>query len=247
MQSLSLRNKRICLLIAHPDDEAMFFAPTLLALTQHGTGNTVKILCLSSGDADGLGDIRKKELIESGLMLGLRRAEDITIVDRPHISTLLSATFVQDDPSDGAAIDALITFDAHGVSGHPNHSSLYHGAKAFVAALVHGEPGQSSHIDLYCLKSVSLLRKYMSALDALTTFAIAWGRGVGPGDKHVAHPDGLVFMAGLYGPGGVSKAWQAMTRAHRSQMVWFRYGWIALSRYMVVNDLWLENKPGSHI
>ncbi len=45
----SLRNKRICLLIAHPDDEAMFFSPTLLALTNPETGNHVKILCLSSG------------------------------------------------------------------------------------------------------------------------------------------------------------------------------------------------------
>lgn len=44
-----LANKRICLLIAHPDDEAMFFAPTLLGLTRPETGNHVKILCLSSG------------------------------------------------------------------------------------------------------------------------------------------------------------------------------------------------------
>lgn len=43
------RNKRICLLIAHPDDEAMFFSPTVLALTRPETGNHVKILCLSSG------------------------------------------------------------------------------------------------------------------------------------------------------------------------------------------------------
>jgi len=45
-----LRNKRICLLIAHPDDEAMFFAPTVLALTEPALGNHVKILCLSSGE-----------------------------------------------------------------------------------------------------------------------------------------------------------------------------------------------------
>lgn len=45
-----LRNKRICLLIAHPDDEAMFFAPTVLALTEPSLGNHVKILCLSSGE-----------------------------------------------------------------------------------------------------------------------------------------------------------------------------------------------------
>lgn len=45
----NFRNKRICLLIAHPDDEAMFFSPTLLALTAEESGNHVKILCLSRG------------------------------------------------------------------------------------------------------------------------------------------------------------------------------------------------------
>jgi LmbE family N-acetylglucosaminyl deacetylase len=45
-----LVNKRICLLIAHPDDEAMFFAPTMLALTEPSLGNHIKILCLSSGE-----------------------------------------------------------------------------------------------------------------------------------------------------------------------------------------------------
>jgi len=45
----TLSGKRIALLIAHPDDEAMFFAPTLLALTKPELGNHVKIVCLSSG------------------------------------------------------------------------------------------------------------------------------------------------------------------------------------------------------
>jgi N-acetylglucosaminylphosphatidylinositol deacetylase len=96
----TLQNKRILLLIAHPDDEAMFFAPTLLALTRPANGNHVKILCLSSGmhrstdfhaivtnqrcvagDADGLGDIRKKELIKSGLQLGIGNKDDILIIE----------------------------------------------------------------------------------------------------------------------------------------------------------------------
>lgn len=51
----ALANKRVCLLIAHPDDEAMFFAPTLLALTRPETGNHVKILCLSTGTANRAG------------------------------------------------------------------------------------------------------------------------------------------------------------------------------------------------
>lgn len=44
-----LHGKRICLLIAHPDDEAMFFAPAVLALTKPELGNHVKILCISTG------------------------------------------------------------------------------------------------------------------------------------------------------------------------------------------------------
>ena len=77
----SPRGRKICLLIAHPDDEAMFFAPTLLALTAPERANHVKILCLSSGNADGLGEVRKKELVKSAMMLGLRSEEDVFVVD----------------------------------------------------------------------------------------------------------------------------------------------------------------------
>jgi N-acetylglucosaminylphosphatidylinositol deacetylase len=79
----TLRNKRICLLIAHPDDEAMFFAPTVLALTRPEAGNHVKILCLSTGNADGLGDTRRHELVKSAMLLGLRQEDDVLVIDSP--------------------------------------------------------------------------------------------------------------------------------------------------------------------
>jgi GlcNAc-PI de-N-acetylase len=44
-----LQGKRICILIAHPDDEAMFFSPTVVALTDPALKNHVRILCLCSG------------------------------------------------------------------------------------------------------------------------------------------------------------------------------------------------------
>ena len=77
------REKKIVLLIAHPDDESMFFAPALLRLTEPSMGNHVKILCLSTGNADGLGDIRRKELESAALTLGIRTAEDVFIMDDP--------------------------------------------------------------------------------------------------------------------------------------------------------------------
>ena len=84
----TLRDKRVCFLIAHPDDEAMFFAPTVLALTRPEAGNRVSMLSLSSGDAEGLGETRRRELVESALVLGLRGAEDVHVVNNPVYETL---------------------------------------------------------------------------------------------------------------------------------------------------------------
>ena len=39
---------RVLIVIAHPDDECMFFAPTVLALTRSGQ-HDVFLLCVSSG------------------------------------------------------------------------------------------------------------------------------------------------------------------------------------------------------
>ncbi|KAK4692215.1 N-acetylglucosaminylphosphatidylinositol deacetylase, partial [Lecanoromycetidae sp. Uapishka_2] len=156
----SLKGKRICLLIAHPDDEAMFFSPTVLALTAPEAGNHVKILCLSSGNADGLGSTRKSELSASALLLGLRSPSDVLVIEDPNfpdsmtttwpaplIAELLSNAFsptlnssskkASKTPSEPTAtIDTLITFDSQGVSAHPNHISLYHGARQWLSALM---------------------------------------------------------------------------------------------------------------
>ncbi|KAK3691983.1 putative deacetylase LmbE-like domain-containing protein [Podospora appendiculata] len=257
----TLQNKRICLLIAHPDDEAMFFAPTVLALTRPETGNHVKILCLSSGDADGLGETRKRELAKSGLTLGLRKEDDVYVVENPDfpdsmttewdknkISTLLCAAFAPhlaksraDNAAPTASIDVIITFDAGGVSSHPNHISLYHGAKSFVAALVAGKPGWTPPVDLYTLTTVPLARKYTGFLDVVATLA-SWAFGTEM--KNKKRPGGLVFINGIAGTGGITTAWRAMVTAHKSQMVWFRYGWITLSRYMYMNDLKLDKIQG---
>ncbi|KAI0191559.1 putative deacetylase LmbE-like domain-containing protein [Astrocystis sublimbata] len=264
----TLTGKRICLLIAHPDDEAMFFAPTVLALTRPESGNHLKILCLSTGDADGLGETRRRELVKSAMLLGLRKEEDVFVVDSPDfpdsmtttwdpeaISKALSSTFAPNfagnaptTPSSRvqvlptASIDVLITFDSTGVSSHPNHISLYHGARAFVGSLLRGRrPGWAAPVDLYTLTSVGIWRKYTSIFDAATTLLAALFRGERKSSDR-GNPGTLVHMSTLLGGGreGYGAARRAMTHAHQSQMVWFRWGWILLSRYMVINDLRLE-------
>ncbi|PGH04589.1 N-acetylglucosaminylphosphatidylinositol deacetylase [Blastomyces parvus] len=274
----SVRNKRICLLIAHPDDEAMFFAPTLVAMTRPDLGNHLKILCLSSGDAAGLGHIRKKELKASALRLGLRSEADVFVVDDPsrfpdsmtatwsaaEISTLLASAFAPELPSTSstsssapngsssskqssnistkpptATIDILVTFDQTGVSNHPNHRSLYHGARAFLQTLMKGKAGYACPVTLYTLTSTSVLRKYVGVLDAPLSMVhglvgAVLDRKRSASTAKERQPKRLLFVSGITDwLAGV----KAMVGAHKSQMVWFRWGWVSIGRYMVVNDL----------
>ncbi|KAK5948348.1 N-acetylglucosaminyl-phosphatidylinositol de-N-acetylase [Knufia fluminis] len=271
-----LKGKRVVLLIAHPDDESMFFAPTLLRLADPTLGNHVKVICLSTGNADGLGDTRKKELEAAAVKLGIRSREDVLIMederfidgmkehwDEKEIAKVLAQAFAPDavvpDVNDKkakkkkmssgegpkATIDALITFDEHGVSSHPNHIALLHGARQFLSNLMRDHSGYSCPITLYTLSSINIFRKYSFVLDILPTyfsgivsdiFAGASGkkkvakRGISKGSKG----DRVVFISDV---SRYFKARDAMVNAHKSQMVWFRWGWIGIGRYMVVNDL----------
>lgn len=65
-------------MIAHPDDETMFFGPTIRRLIRKGC--QIHILCITSGDAEGLGTIRKRELTQAVMKLGIQ-SENLTILD----------------------------------------------------------------------------------------------------------------------------------------------------------------------
>ncbi|KAL8893424.1 MAG: hypothetical protein Q9192_005282 [Flavoplaca navasiana] len=251
-------NKSIVLLIAHPDDEAMFFSPTLLALTAPGSGNHVKILCLSNGNADELGKTREKELVASGQILGLRGRDDILVLDSPDfvdgmntvwevekVGEVLSQAFSpqpqkgrEQKRTDGpkATIDVLITFDRSGVSSHPNHIALYYGAKHWLNELMKGKQGWRCPVELHTLTSISITRKYVSFLDAPMTMALGFLSKL-KGSRKSERGAGRKQALFVNDTGQWRLGLQAMTRAHRSQMRWFRWGWITFGRYMVVNDL----------
>ena len=53
-------NDRVLIVTAHPDDECMFFGPTLCHLADRNI--QAKVLCLSTGNFYGKGDRRTKEL-----------------------------------------------------------------------------------------------------------------------------------------------------------------------------------------
>jgi len=127
-------------------------------------------------------------------------------------------------------IDVLITFDRHGVSSHPNHQSLYHGSRLFLKDLMRRHSGWEPPIKFYTLTTTNVLRKYLSILDSpASVLSIVLSR------KEVgANPAPLLFVSGAV---DYWTAQTAMTTAHKSQMKWFRWGWVGVSRYMVINVL----------
>ncbi|CAE6478005.1 unnamed protein product [Rhizoctonia solani] len=80
----------ILILTAHPDDECMFFSPTILALKRQE--KEVRGLCLSVGNADGLGLARAQELVSSYRVLGLK-SEEVDVLDHPELQDDIKTTW----------------------------------------------------------------------------------------------------------------------------------------------------------
>lgn len=116
---------RHLLLIAHPDDESMFFAPSVLNLK-----GRLHILCLSNGDKDGKGGLREREIrcvaeyLDARLtMCSMEDGGDWSLwgICIHLVLTSLLHPF-----------DVLMTFDERGVSGHKNHVACHRGASVFL-------------------------------------------------------------------------------------------------------------------
>ncbi|OCK98940.1 LmbE-like protein [Cenococcum geophilum 1.58] len=255
----TLHDKRIVLLIAHPDDEAMFFSPTVLALTQPSLRNHVKILCLCSGEDESLRETRKSELIKSAAILGLRSPNDVDVIeDTDHFPDAMTTTWAADDianvlsqnfvsysvknkqkvsgsqtlSSSDIDIDVLITFDNQGISSHANHISLYYGALHWVRKV---DPSGAA-VSIYSLTTTNIVRKYISLFDAPLSVLLSSLKRSGV-HRSDPNPEKLIFLSN---GSGYRRAQKAMTDGHVSQMLWFRWGWIGLSRYVSVNDLTRE-------
>ncbi|KAM9525623.1 N-acetylglucosaminyl-phosphatidylinositol de-N-acetylase isoform 1-T1 [Guaruba guarouba] len=239
---------RALLVTAHPDDEAMFFAPTVLGLGRAGA--RAAVLCCSAGNYYNQGEIRKKELEQSCLLLGIP-ASDVTVIDHRDLpdnpsvewDTQLLADFVLKH-IEANNINMVVTFDAGGVSGHANHVSLYaalsnllpdslQGVQLLLCVwasdlggtvkcqglrYLHSERKLPEGCSVLVLESVSIFRKYISILDVPISYLLS--------------SDALFILT----EEETEQAKRAM-RCHRSQLLWFRHIYMLFSRYMVINSL----------
>ncbi|KAM7068642.1 N-acetylglucosaminyl-phosphatidylinositol de-N-acetylase isoform 2-T2 [Molossus nigricans] len=211
------RGSRTLLVIAHPDDEAMFFAPTLLGLGR--LRHLVFLLCFSAGNYYNQGEIRKKELLRSCDVLGIPPSNVMIIDNRDfpddprvqwdteHVASVLLRHIEVN------GINLVVTFDAGGVSGHSNHVALYTAVRT-----LHSEGKLPEGCTALTLQSVNVLRKYLSLLDLPCSLLQA--------------RDVLFVLTSKE----VTQAKRAMS-CHRSQLLWFRRLYVFFSRYMRINSL----------
>lgn len=214
---------RVLFVVSHPDDETMFFGPTISTLCRNKDVG-VFLLCMSTGDFRKQGKQRKTELYKACDLLGIPE-ENITI---------LRCTKLRDDPSvrwreelvseillhhvEANSIDTIITFDRHGVSGHKNHGSLFN-ACAFLCM----ENRLPPKCKVLNLRSVNLLRKYSFIFDIPMSFLLCK----------------VAYIASLNDWINVQKA----MAAHYSQYVWYRKLYMVFSRYILINTYDQLNVP----
>ena len=187
---------RVLLVTAHPDDECMFFGPTLIALKKRKNCR-IFVLCLSrgeikstglcsplyysynesfplTGDFEKQGYLRKDELWSSCGVLKIK-PQDITLMhcsqlpDDPNVEwkvELLSQLIL--DHVEALDVDLLITFDKDGVSQHKNHQAIYYATASLCLSGL-----MPSSCKILVLETVNIVRKYLSSFDLLISLLLS--------------------------------------------------------------------------
>ncbi len=111
--------EHVLAVVAHPHDEAHGLGGLIGRLTKFGA--VVDILTMSRG-ASGSEDLALEEYQEAAALLGARSARVAAIPDESleHVETRRLAGAIQDAIAD-LGVEALLTFDTTGVSGHLDH------------------------------------------------------------------------------------------------------------------------------
>jgi len=146
--------KRPLLIIAHPDDESMFFSPFLYY-------NNPFILCLSDGDyGNSDGNMRSKEMRS----ICAHRKCEYKILDYKDNDEWDAHRILEDIVSLCIQLKpcSIVTFDSQGVSGHKNHVSCFLAVRKLKWMVK-----DSKTIKFYFLKTTGLFEKYLFGTPAI--------------------------------------------------------------------------------
>uniref|UniRef100_A0A8C5QWF7 N-acetylglucosaminylphosphatidylinositol deacetylase n=1 Tax=Leptobrachium leishanense TaxID=445787 RepID=A0A8C5QWF7_9ANUR len=140
------------LLIAHPDDECMFFAPTILGLLREQ--RQLHVLCFSTGNYYNQGEIRKNELIHSCTALGIPPSNVTDLPDNPNVqwNTDLLSDLILNHIKE-KKIDTVPLHTHHNITMSIFLVEVIHAGSVFIGCGV------------LVLETVNVFRKYLSLLD----------------------------------------------------------------------------------
>ncbi|RDB27808.1 putative N-acetylglucosaminyl-phosphatidylinositol de-N-acetylase [Hypsizygus marmoreus] len=226
---------RVLVLTAHPDDESMFFAPTIRALVSRIRTNRIP---MSKPASDPVRLSSETTLTSKITYTAHWSPATIPKVLYPYVNE--------------HRITTILTFDDGGISGHPNHKSLPEGIRHLLSHQRYAFAAPPPK--LFTLVTRSIPAKYTSILApiwskftlygirllSLEVLAVRIARGLGIElspliSKPVTHRMPQVLVSGV---SDYLAALRAM-RQHASQLVWFRWLYVLFSRYMWVNE-WVE-------
>jgi N-acetylglucosaminylphosphatidylinositol deacetylase len=221
--SFDISRRHVYIVIAHPDDEAMFFGPLLI--TCQAQSCKTSIICLSTGNAEGLGTTRSKELLSSAAMFGIPR-ERVYIIDHDELrdgmdqvwsSHLIADLLIQNIEISNDPV--IITFDELGVSYHPNHIATHRGVVLALSRLrsTVAVEAKATLVQGYKLQSTNVFRKFLGVFDLVFTFS--------------SSSDAIIVTLMHF-----CLIWRAMC-AHLSQLMWYRIFFIICSRFTYMNTL----------
>ena len=158
----------VLLVIAHPDDEIMFWTPTIKTLL--GKKIPLKILCLSNGNYYGLGEIREREFDDVSRELNLPDNRILNIPELqdnqkqkwdPSIVSEQIEDYIKNNPD----VRTILTFDGNGVTQHPNHISCFEGVIYYLKH--HLDECKKNNIKVYTLDSFNFFLQYTSLFPLL--------------------------------------------------------------------------------
>jgi len=223
---------KLLLLIAHADDEAMFFSPYLCWAKERN--KEVVVLCLSWTE------IRKAELIKS--------CTEVYKIDENNIYFPAGGRFLDTmDPKFGkwsskdvveeankvikkTSCDCILTFDNGGVSGHPNHISLSDALVSEEALIL------SETVQFWTLVSYNFFLKYIMGYFVYMYLSMYHRDQPDSAKLHEcfrSHP----YLEEIIVERPSRGQMKAGMRCHASQLVWYRWIWIWLSVYNCSNEL----------
>ncbi|XBW38035.1 hypothetical protein QEN19_003620 [Hanseniaspora menglaensis] len=209
----------VTLVIAHPDDEIMFFNQLLLALNHwhseesEGAERILKlnIICLTDGDNNKkYGKLRESELEDSCKTLLSNFSLSVNLFI--HVGNFIDSMTEEWDITDvtkylsekisSAETNLVITFDSAGISGHINHRTCN------VAVLKLFNHSNSTHI--WSLQTPKFFCKYIGGLACILSSRRSNSNSIVLTNNDIYQ---LIYLIGIMG------------FKHKSQMVWYRWLW----------------------